>query len=188
MVGEPRWTTLLGQWMQAAACVRCIHVTRSDVLSITGSTVRACHLPQQNTEAEPPRVLALDSLLESESTCGLCFAGKGFLWSLRESTLAVQAAFTNVVENPEEPTSYSWTRLGPPVAVTSKISLPTYLLRYTQSVRANGHTWASFALTPLDPKRCGRARCGLHMPEPADHDTGTPASQRMPVTTGYKSA
>ena len=46
MVGEPRWTTLLGQWMQASACVRCIHATRSDVLSITGSTVRACHLPR----------------------------------------------------------------------------------------------------------------------------------------------
>ena len=31
---------------------------------------------------------------------------------------------------------------APPVAVTSKISLPTYPLRYTQSVRAKHLVWA----------------------------------------------
>ena len=38
-VGDPRWMDLLGQWMQASACMRCVHLTRSDVLAFTGSTV-----------------------------------------------------------------------------------------------------------------------------------------------------
>ena len=38
-VGDPRWMALLGQWMQASACMRYVHFTRSDVLAFTGSTV-----------------------------------------------------------------------------------------------------------------------------------------------------
>ena len=32
---------LLGQWIQASACMRYVHLTGSDVLFITGSTVHA---------------------------------------------------------------------------------------------------------------------------------------------------
>ncbi|CAE7417062.1 clpC [Symbiodinium sp. CCMP2592] len=156
IMGDPRWTAMLGQWMQASSCMRYAHLRRSEVLRITGSTVHAfC-----NKGKAPPAALPKGR----RSQCGLCFDARGFSWSLRESTLAVQAAFTDVVANPEELTSYSWRRLGPSVAMLAQLSpgesnalgdwqdrvsdqrsaMPVHYsgLRYKESVRVKHLVWA----------------------------------------------
>ena len=43
-VGDPRWMALLGQLIQASACMRFVHRTRSDVLALYHEVDRACLL------------------------------------------------------------------------------------------------------------------------------------------------
>ncbi|CAE7752814.1 unnamed protein product [Symbiodinium sp. CCMP2592] len=183
IMGDPRWTAMLGQWMQASSCMRYAHLRRSEVLRITGSTVHAfCNKGKQGRLRQgfyfaipaafasgwnwtEPWKEAFEALPKGRrSQCGLCFDARGFSWSLRESTLAVQAAFTDVVANPEELTSYSWRRLGPSVAMLAQLSpgesnalgdwqdrvsdqrsaMPVHYsgLRYKESVRVKHLVWA----------------------------------------------
>ena len=99
---------------------RYAHLRRTDVLRITESTVYAfCGKGKQRRNRSgfyfciPAWRRAFEALPPAQGQCGLCFDSNGFSWSLRESTLAVQAVFAESSDNAAELTSYSWRRILP---------------------------------------------------------------------------
>ncbi|CAE7628785.1 unnamed protein product [Symbiodinium necroappetens] len=111
-VGDPRWMALLGQWIQAAACMRC-------ALDEAKKGRNRKHfyfaIPSAFTSGwdwTDPWVKAFEQLpVAKRAKCGLCFDGKGFSWSLREFNLAVQAVFAKAFDKPEELTFYAGAHL-----------------------------------------------------------------------------
>ena len=141
LVGDARWSALLGQWLVAVGVVRFAHVKRSCCLRISESTMH-CMCPRGKQRrlrggflwSVPARFgsgwdwsaawqAAWEALPPSRrSGAGMAFDQEGYPWSMASSVAATQDEMVSVTADVEKLTSYSWRRVMPSAGVLLRLT------------------------------------------------------------------
>ena len=133
---DPIWMPLLGAWLVTFGCIRYAHLDRSSVRHMTESTVHCrCGKGKQAAKrdgfdwAVPAKfacgwnwaVAWRAAFCEVPSyrmkRCGLVFDHLGHTWSRSDTQKACQQSLNGEIEGAEHPTTYSWRRFGPTLAL-----------------------------------------------------------------------